>query len=165
MSRLFAPAGESPDSSSECSRSGSPRSSPRPNRGVLLHNQGLVASAASASTGLQVNQPADNNSVCGAPAYQDLTVILQQQKILFDNYNTRPTEKSPVRQQNAWFDRKKPGSTEKCPVRQKNALPRMHQLTLPLSNIPPPPPLRNIFFQFFSHIFLTTNREMKIKLF
>ena len=56
------------------------------------------------------------------------------------NYNTRPTEKSPVRQQNAWFDRKKPGSTEKCPVRQKNALPRMHQLTLPLSNIPPRPP-------------------------
>ena len=81
------------------------------------------------------------------------------------NYNTRPTEKSPVRQQNAWFDRKMPGSTEKCPVRQKNALPRMHQLTLPLSNIPPPPPLRNIFFQFFSHIFLRTNREMKIKLF
>ena len=81
------------------------------------------------------------------------------------DYNTRPTQKSPVRQQNAWFDRKKPGSTEKCPIRQKNALPRMHQLTLPLSNIPPPPPLRNIFFQFFSHIFLTTNREMKIKLF
>ena len=85
VSRLFAPAGESPDSSSECSRSGSPRSSPRLNRGVLLHNQGLVTSAASASTGLQVNQPADNNSVGGAPAYQDLTVILQQQKILFDN--------------------------------------------------------------------------------
>ena len=74
-------------------------------------------------------------------------------------------KKSPVRQQNAWFDRKKPRSTEKCPVRQKNALPRMHQLTLPLSNILPPPPLRNIFFQFFSHIILRTNREMKIKLF
>ena len=85
VSRLFAPAGESPDSSSECSQSGSPRSSPRPNRGVLLHNQGIVASAASASSGLQVNQPADNNSVGGAPACQDLTVILQQQKVLFSN--------------------------------------------------------------------------------
>ena len=79
VSRLFAPAGESPDSSSECSQSGSPRSSPRPNRGVLLHNQGIVASAASASSGLQVNQPADNNSVGGAPACQDLTIILQRQ--------------------------------------------------------------------------------------
>ena len=64
-------------------------------------------------------------------------------------YNTRPTEKSPVRQQNAWFDRKKPGSTEKCPVRQKNALPRMHQLTLPLSNIPPPPSSEKYFFPIF----------------
>ena len=85
VSCLFAPAGESPDSSSECSQSGSPRSSPRPNRGVLLHNQGIVASAASASSGLQVNQPADNNFVGGAPACLDLTVILQQQKVLFDN--------------------------------------------------------------------------------
>ena len=69
----------------------------------------------------------------------------------YDNlyYNTRPTEKSPVRQQNAWFDRKKPGSTEKCPVRQKNALPRMHQLTLPLSNIPPPPYSEKYFFPIF----------------
>ena len=32
---------------------------------------------------------------------------------------------------------KKAGSTEKCPARQKNALPSMHQLTLPLANIPP----------------------------
>ena len=68
-----------------------------------------------------------------------------------DYYNTRSTEKSPVRQQNAWFDRKKPGSTEKCPVRQKNALPSMHQLTLPLSNIPPSS--EKYFFQFYSHIF------------
>ena len=68
-----------------------------------------------------------------------------------NHYNTRSTEKSPVRQQNAWFDRKKPGSTEKCPVRQKNALPSMHQLTLPLSNIPPSS--EKYFFQFYSHIF------------
>ena len=85
VSRLFAPAGESPDLSSECSQSGSPRSSPRPNRGVLLHNQGIVASAASASSGLQVNQPADNNSVGGALACQDLTIILQRQEVLFNN--------------------------------------------------------------------------------
>ena len=65
------------------------------------------------------------------------------------NYNTRPTQKSPVPQQNAWFDRKKPGSTEKCPVRQKNALPRMHQLTLPLSSIPPPPSSEKYFFPIF----------------
>ena len=76
-------------------------------------------------------------------------------------------KKSPVRQQNAWFDTKKPGSTQKCPVRHKNALPSMHQLTLPLANIlPPPPPVRNIFFQFHSNILLLrTNREMKMKLY
>ena len=85
VSRLFASAGESPDLSSECSQSGSPCLSPRPNRGVLLHNQGIVASAASASSVLQVNQPADNNSVGGAPACQDLTVILQRQEVLFNN--------------------------------------------------------------------------------
>ena len=71
VSCLFAPAGESPDLSSEGSQHGSPRSSPRPNRGVLSHSQGIVASAASASSGLQVNQPADNNSVGGAPVCQD----------------------------------------------------------------------------------------------
>ena len=81
------------------------------------------------------------------------------------HYNTRPTEKSPVRQQNAWFDRKKarfdrkmPGSTEKCP-------PQNASVDIAIIKHPPPPPLRNIFFQFFSHIFLRTNREMKIKLF
>ena len=47
------------------------------------------------------------------------------------------TKKSPVRQQNAWFDTKKASSTQKCPVWHKNSLPNMHQLTLPLSNIPP----------------------------
>ena len=51
VTRLFAPAGESPDSSSEGSQSRSPLSSPRPNRGVLSHSQGIVASAASASSG------------------------------------------------------------------------------------------------------------------
>ena len=35
------------------------------------------------------------------------------------NYNTRSTQKSPVRQQNAWFNSKKPGSTQKCLVRQR----------------------------------------------
>ena len=82
-------------------------------------------------------------------------------------YNTRPTQKSPVRQQNAWFDRKKPGSTEKCPVRQKNALPRMYQLTLPLSNIPPPPLLlwEIFFFHFFSHIFKEPIEKWKLNYF
>ena len=69
------------------------------------------------------------------------------------NYNTRSTQKSPVRQQNAWFDTKKPGSTQKCPVRHKNALPSMHQLTLPLSNTSPPPPLWEISFSNFIQIF------------
>ena len=56
------------------------------------------------------------------------------------HYNTRSTQKSPVRQQNAWLDLKKPGWTQKCPVGHKNALPpSMHQWTLPLSNTPPPP--------------------------
>ena len=82
VSCLFAPAGESPDSSSEGSQHGSPRSSPQPNKGVLSHSQGIVASAASASSGLQVNQPADNNSVGGAQVCQDLTVILQRQEVL-----------------------------------------------------------------------------------
>ena len=68
------------------------------------------------------------------------------------HYNTRSTQKSPVRQQNAWFDTKKPGSTQKCPVRHKNALPSMHQLTLPLSNIPPPL-LWEFFFSNFIPIF------------
>ena len=62
------------------------------------------------------------------------------------DYNTRSTQKRPVRQQNAWFDTKKSGSTQKCPVPHKNALPSMHQLTLPFSNIPPP--VRIFFFQF-----------------
>ena len=77
------------------------------------------------------------------------------------HYNTRSTRKSPVRQQNAWLDTKKPGWTQKCPVRHKNALPSMHQLTLPLSNIPPP--VRNIFSNFIP--ILRTNREMKMKLY
>ena len=51
----------------------------------MLHNQGIVASAASASSGLQVNQSADNNSVGGAPACQDVTVLLQRQEVLFNN--------------------------------------------------------------------------------
>ena len=33
------------------------------------------------------------------------------------NYNTRSTQKSPVRQQNASFETEVPGSTQKCPVR------------------------------------------------
>ena len=73
--------------------------------------------------------------------------------------------KSPVRQQNAWFDTKKPSSTQKCPVRHKNALPSMHQMTLPLSNIPRPS-CEKYFFQFYSNIlFLRTNREMKMELY
>ena len=80
VSRLFAPSGESPDSSSEGSQRGSPRSSPRPNRGVLSYSQGIVASAASASSGLQVNQPAGNNSAGGASDCQDLAVILRRQE-------------------------------------------------------------------------------------
>ena len=43
-----------------------------------------------------------------------------------------------VRHKKAWFDSKMHGSTQKCPVRHKNAIPSMHQLTLLLSNIPPP---------------------------
>ena len=70
---------------------------------------------------------------CGFETSQDLAV-----RHLTIYYNTRSTQKGPVRQQNAWFDTKKPGSTQKCPVRHKNALPSMHQLTLPLSNTPPP---------------------------
>ena len=64
-------------------------------------------------------------------------------------YNTRSTQKSPVRQHNAWFDTKKPGSTQKCPVRHKNVLPSMHQLTLPLSNTPLPLLWNFFFFQFY----------------
>ena len=65
-------------------------------------------------------------------------LLIQQPAHDINNYNNRSTQKKPVRQQNAWFDTKKPGSTQKCPVRHKNALPSMHQLTLPLLNIPPP---------------------------
>ena len=76
-------------------------------------------------------------------------------------YNTRLTQKSLVRQQNAWFDTKKPGSTQKCPVRHKNVHPSMHQLTLPLSNTLPPP-VRNIFFHFFSNnLFFRTIEKWK----
>ena len=85
--------------------------------------------------------------------------------VVYDNYNTRSTQKSPVRQQNAWFDTKKPGSTQKCPVRHKNALPSMHQLTLPLSNITPPPAVIFFFSILFQYFFLRTNREMKMKLY
>ena len=85
VSRFFAPAGDSPDSSSECSQHGSPRSSPRQNRGVLLHNQGIDTSAAIASPGLQVNRPTDNNSAGGASASQDLSVFMQQQQVLLEN--------------------------------------------------------------------------------
>ena len=85
VSRFFAPAGESPDSSSECSQHGSPHSSPRLNRGVLLHNQGIVTSAAIASPGLQVNRPTDNNSAGGASASLDLSVFMQQQQVLLEN--------------------------------------------------------------------------------
>ena len=85
VSRLFAPAGESPDSSSECSQHGSPRSSPRLNRGVLLHNQGVVASAAIASPGLQVNRPTNNNAAGGASASLDLSVVMQQQQVFIEN--------------------------------------------------------------------------------
>ena len=82
------------------------------------------------------------------------------------HYNTRSTQKSPVREQNAWFDTKKPGSTQKCPVPHKNALPSMNQLTLRLSNIPLPLMWEIFFFQFYSNIlFLRTNREMKMKLY
>ena len=73
-------------------------------------------------------------------------------RLILNNYNTRLTQKSPVRQQNAWFDTKKPGSTQKCPVPHKNALPSMHQLTLPLSNIPRPSCEKYFFpilFQYF----------------
>ena len=84
---------------------------------------------------------------------------------IYINYNTRSTQKSPVREQNAWFDTKKPGSTQKCPARHKNALPSMHQLTLPLSNTPRPS-CDKYFFPFYSNIlFLRTNREMKMKLY
>ena len=42
-----------------------------------------------------------------------------------------------VRHKKARFDRNMHGSTPKSPVRYNNALPNMHQLTLPLSNILP----------------------------
>ena len=67
-----------------------------------------------------------------------LVFLSEEAPVFIWHYNTRSTQKSPVRQQNAWFDTKKPGSTQKCPVRHKNALPIMHQWTLPLSNIPRP---------------------------
>ena len=59
--------------------------SPRLNRGVLLHNQGIVVSAAIAPSGLQVNHPTDNNSAGGASAGLDLSVFLQQQQVLLEN--------------------------------------------------------------------------------
>ena len=84
MSSLFTPPGESPDSSSEGSQRGSPRSSPLPNRGVSPQSQGVVASSAS---GLQVNQPAGNQSASGAPDSHDLTGILRRQEnMMKDNH-------------------------------------------------------------------------------
>ena len=63
-------------------------------------------------------------------------------------YNTRLTQKSPVRQQNARFDTKMPSPA--CTSWQ------CHYQT----------PVRNIFFQFYSNIlFLGTNREMKMKVY
>ena len=82
----------------------------------------------------------------------DRQVSVDRQVGIIINYNTHSTQKSPVRQQNAWFDTKKPGSTHKCPVRHKNALPSMHQLALLLSNIPPAPSVRYMFFQSYSNI-------------
>ena len=65
-----------------------------------------------------------------------IITLVRHKKARFDSKMHGSTQKSPVRQ-------------KKCPVRHKNALPSMHQLTLPLSNIPPP--VRNIFFQFYSN--------------
>ena len=77
VSHLFMPSGDSPDSSSEGSQHGSPRSLPQPNRGVSPHSQGAVTSSAS---GLQVSQPAGNNSAGGAPDWQDFAGILRRQE-------------------------------------------------------------------------------------
>ena len=83
--------------------------------------------------------------------------IIRTKQLSITNYNTRSTQKSPVRQQNAWFDTKKPGSTQKCPVRHKNALPSMHQLTLPLSNIPRPS-CEKYFFPILFQYFVVKNQ-------
>ena len=59
------------------SSEGSQRGSPRPNRGVSPHSQGVVESFAS---GFQVNQPAGNHSTSGAPDLHDVTGFLQRQE-------------------------------------------------------------------------------------
>ena len=51
-----------------------------------------------------------------------------------------------VRQKKARFDRKMPGSTEKCPPQHASV-----DIAI-IKHTPPPPPVRNIFFQFYSDI-------------
>ena len=76
-----------------------------------------------------------------------------------------------VRHKKARFDSKMHGSTEKSPVRQKNArfdrkMPSPECISWHCHyQTSPPPSSEKYFFPFFSHIFLRTNREMKIKLF
>ena len=52
-----------------------------------------------------------------------------------------------------------PGSTQKCPPQHAPA-------DIAIIKHSPAPPVRNIFFQFYSNIlFLRTNKEMKMKLY
>ena len=51
-----------------------------------------------------------------------------------------------------------PGSTQKCP-------PQHAPVDTAIIKHPPSPPVGNIFFQFYSNIFLRTNREMEMKLY
>ena len=85
--------------------------------------------------------------------YDPIVVTLILSHISKMNYNTRSTWKIPIRHKNARFDTEIHGSTKTCPVRRKNALPSMHELPLPLSNIPLP----QTFFQFYSNILFSKN--------
>ena len=56
------------------------------------------------------------------------------------------------------FDTKMPGLTQKCP-------PQHAPVDIAIIKHTTPPPVRNIFLQFYSNIlFLRTNKEMKVKL-
>ena len=70
----------------------------------------------------------------------DIITLVRHKKARFDSKMHGSTEKSPVRQKNARFDRKMPS-------------PECISWHCHYQTSPTPPPLRNIFFQFFSHIF------------
>ena len=93
------------------------------------------------------------------PHYSDLASLVNQNEIPIESTYYRAHmaliitlvrhKKNMVRRQNAWFDTKKPGSTQNWPPQHAS---------VDIAIIKHTPPVRNIFFQFYSNSLFFKNQ-------